>query len=720
MLNDFLNDKPTFLGKPVNSPSAYLKTLLCGDFIGANVENIVTQKAKGVFFLQDTASKVLKFGWKVPKHLLFKAGEEFSDGSFNYPVFARPCPTVPRHGFVDSLPCKNAVELNVVSNLTKSAEADAEILITKPIDSSYSAIITGGVITFATGNDGATSGKGVKYFYIGDDPITSAICLPKEIILEGEVPFYEIVVSKLGEVNLVQCRSAPGIPPVKDFIPHALTVVNIIKAGGDLLEWEHKLTTVDPSTTIIDHVGGSLASHFAIHAIINKVPIFTTYCPKVGDYIEPTVLNSDIVEIDIENFKQGFRSGFEHVTGVISHFKKKSNIDVMIASQGILQLSLATLHNFNSISLNKDYTLLGTVLGLFTRVCFAVSKGEARYARNNGYVVKNNVYAEIEKYLLSIPQERGECYQSMLSLNPEKAIEEIVEVYKIFNNLSWSGGGFGGKNWANCTRSALNLYNFCVTGNIKDAVKQFNTVINENHNGGKYLNKLINVSQFDEAANNPSEYTLKMLNKIFEILCNIPSSQVSDDSIFKHLNYSLEANISSKIKLMDIEYDSLTVSQVNTVKKIVTVCLKSGNDKQFICIPYSSATDMLGAQNLLADTSKVKSLYSGNGWWVSADGSDIISKAKLTLALLKAKSSQDSTEGVSVPDNSVVSNPEQAINAAGVDLDKLSDILAKLKASTASISPVHGYYATNTGEIIAGNQESITNMFKYKVAKNKS
>ncbi len=139
-----------------------------------------TQKARGIVLLHEKKARVLKnLGWKVPRHLPFASGTQFSASSFNFPVFGRPCPTVPRHGFVDSIVCKDSDALNALSSETYDVEEGAEILVTKPVDCSFNAIATGGVITIGGGNDGATSGKGVRYFYIADDPIGNAIQIEK-------------------------------------------------------------------------------------------------------------------------------------------------------------------------------------------------------------------------------------------------------------------------------------------------------------------------------------------------------------------------------------------------------------------------------------------------------------------------------------------------------------------------------------------------------------
>ncbi|MHA2066964.1 MAG: hypothetical protein ACXABY_21570, partial [Candidatus Thorarchaeota archaeon] len=519
MLNKgIFTDKPSLAASAGEDTERDLQ-VLNGGFTRSLPVNAKTQKARGIFFLQEKGYKVeADYGWYVPKHLLFEAGHEFGEGSLNFPVFARPCPTVPKHGFVDSIVCNNAEELNALSNETYRVEEDAELLVTKPVDSSFNAIINGGIITFAPGNDGATSGRGVQYFYINDDPLSGAIGLDPNILLEGEVPFYEMVFSMEGESRLVQVRSAPGVPRAKDFIPHELTVERIILAEGDLLEWEEKMIGVDPMTTVIDHRGGSLSSHFAIHAIVNKIPIFTTYCPEIGDTVEPTVESSEIDDNDRKNFTEAFIAGFNSAPFVYKNMNFEKSKDARPILLGILELALATLHNFSGLSLSKDYELLGTVLGLFVRTTFAVSSGEARHANKKSDFDENMKFGkQMEKFFKNCSTDREVCYNTMFAKQTKKCIEDIETIYYIFKDIPW-GGAFGGRKWASCTDSSIQLFNSGVRGDIESVVAQFNRVINEEHNGGKYLNKLINIGQFDEAAENPSSYALKKLPKIIDTL----------------------------------------------------------------------------------------------------------------------------------------------------------------------------------------------------------
>lgn len=499
---------------------------------------INSQKANGVFFLEKAINSLEDLNIIPNKHWLFNAGTLFEENDFIWPVFARPCPIVPRHGFVDSVVCNSASELNEVSKKTFEVEPEGEILIATPINCKISGIICGNSITYGPNNDGATSGKACGHFYISEDIISKKINLDSQLIHEGEVPFYEVVFNPADteKTILVQARSAPGTNGFKDYIPKEITIKNIIKAEGDLLEWEDLLKKVDNTNTIIDHVGGSLASHYAIHALINKVSIFTTYLPEIGQTIQPIAIDETYTEKDKNTFIEAFQNGFnspKHIFQTNNSFQELRDYSI---------LALATLHNYSIIKFNKDYTLLGNVLGLFCKTAFAVSIGESRYCGDL-------------KGVITLPGGRAACYNEMKTLSNNKFLNHLKTAYYSFKKCYYSGG-YGGPAWFTCTDKIVDIYNFALQGNVDEAVSNFNDVIHLNHNGGFYLNKIISKDYFDDAAKNPSEFTIKNLHKILNILKTIhdfinsklPYDKIESIDKEKILNFSSPKSLFNFLK----------------------------------------------------------------------------------------------------------------------------------------------------------------------------
>ncbi len=636
------NFNPSFVlsSNSVSSSKEYNQAVLTGSFLGSSRFNPGTQKAKGVFFLQDKGNKIRNqlCYWNVPKHILFRAGTKFGDESFNFPVFARPCPLNPRHGFVDSTICSNAEELNNVSSLTLSADPDAEILVTKPVDSAYNAIINGGVITFGAGNDGATAGRGVNYFYISEDPLSEMLDLNnKKIIAEDETPFYELVFENTefsnNRVNLVQVRSAPKTPRVKDFVPAPVVVKTILKAAGDLLDWEALLKTVDPATTIVDHTDGSLSSHYAIHAIVNKVPIFTTYMPELGSTVEPTVENSDLNDEDVASFKKAFAAGFCSGNYILSKSKYQGgNLSNFMGN--VIRTSLAALHNYSSFAFSKDYSALGMIVGLFCRSAFAISIGETRYNRKR--INEKYLGTTFQKYYDKMTSGgRDACYNHMYRLDIADAQSDIYTAYHIFDRMKWDSA-YGGKRWANCTKSAVHLFNACASGDIQKVVELLNVVINENHNGGKYLNKVIGQHEFDIASTSPSTFALNSLHNIVDILHNAWQyyKSVNLDELTSKLSpINLDWNEDKAlkvVKLVDFYIPATSSSEITVIEWVAP-----NGSTQVIDLPASVKNTFTECACESCWPNRKFNLHSIPFWIVNDAGERVISKSMLNKILNK-------------------------------------------------------------------------------------
>jgi len=313
----------------------------------------------------------------------------------------------------------------------------------------------------------------------------------------------------------------------------------------------------------------------------------------------------------------------------------------------IVQLALSTLHNFSALALSKDYEVLGIVLGMFTRVAFSVSAGETRYGRSRSGAVQFNDYWE------RFPMEartgaagREPCYQFMLRRDSESIISDSKIMYYIFKNLSW-GGSYGGARWASCTKSTINLFNACINRKISRVVELFNIVINENHNGGKYLNKVIDVKEFNRAAKDASYYAIKRLPSIVDILHTawefgdfITEEQWKEyREVFKEIK--LDGNIpeakakpkkkikakkkASKVYFLDhanSEDGKITNAKIlNDQGLYADVSLtKPLDDPNFAVNENCSCKDC---------TSQWTKLYSEPRWWTLKDGTKMISKVKL-------------------------------------------------------------------------------------------
>ena len=519
-MTTFFNENlvPFFDSSPLLlEPELSLSTDLCDTHNSLSVfehksvenESPITQKAKGVFLLQNkkTVLNLLGLQLSVNKHLVFKAIHEFGPSCFNFPVFVRPCPVVPRHGFVDSVVCKDHKTLNQVIENTRKVEPNAEVLITKPLEAHHNVVFAGNHLSIGNGNDGATSGTNCSSLYVNEDVLWERILsssTPSDILAENTIPFYEFVITETSSF-LVQIRSGPGVPSSKDFVPQDIKVETVVRAGGDLLEWEEKMKNVDPTKTVVNHVGGSLSSHYAIHCVVNNIAVLTTREPVVGETLSKTTSVDQTTPATLaekKDFVESFKKGF-----CIWQSYAPTPTE-------LLYLVLAVLHNMYALLKHRDFSLLGQVLGIFCKICFAVSFGESRHHKNRAQLKK--AYSKtfpFDKHVYVLPGNRDTAYQSLLKTNVKNTVAAVEKAYYLFHYCSWSGS-FGGKPWENCTKEAISLYNLCLEGDIQKAVSQFNVVINMAHNGGRYLNKLISVEQMDEAAHNSSEFVFNNLKAL--------------------------------------------------------------------------------------------------------------------------------------------------------------------------------------------------------------
>ena len=120
-----------------------------------------TQKARGVALIKSNFGS-FQFRTRV-KCLPFKLIQEESDiddpmFAITEPLFARPCPVKPQHGFVDSRIVKDKKAAKRVFREALEADPKAEMLLMPLVKADFSAIWAPGLLSIGPGNDGATSG----------------------------------------------------------------------------------------------------------------------------------------------------------------------------------------------------------------------------------------------------------------------------------------------------------------------------------------------------------------------------------------------------------------------------------------------------------------------------------------------------------------------------------------------------------------------------------
>lgn len=421
----------------------------------------MTQKARGVLALArfDTRANVPNFSIYPacavqPRHLVG--------------YFARPCPTRPRHGFVESRVVQSEGEGQSLIEDTLAADADAEIITMPHVQARYSGIWTPGALVIGEGTDGATSGSSARTIPALGDLTTGNSRLKKAAGIEG-TPYLEILwPEEASEPQRVQLRDGPPLPHSLDYIPEAITVTEVVRAEGDLLDWEKKMQNA-PAGTAVYHPQGSLASHYAIHAVLHRVPVLISRKPVVGERLEEQTADRETPSVDVDALQAGF---YAALRWKLAH---------KTAAYGML----AGCHHIAVWKGRQDH-LLGLALGFGYRLSVVAALGEARHISSAGRRM-----------------DRGVIYGGSWDRTHLPRISRLFfKALRSFREKSWQTG-FGGRRWFEFARWAAVLHDRLLNGNGEGALEALNQLVHSVHNGGWAFNKFVAETVLDETALNP-------------------------------------------------------------------------------------------------------------------------------------------------------------------------------------------------------------------------
>jgi len=398
-----------------------------------------------------------------------------------YPVFARPCPITPRHGFVDSRLVKDDADLQSLAVESCAADPQAEILLTRFIDSKISAVITPQTLAIGKGHEGATSGKSVTLF--GPAPSAHQVNSTKVHagIAEGDVPYVEAV-GDYDELESVQVRGGPADSVAVDFVPNAIVVCSVIVATEDydLLKWERDIAAA-PDGTVVHAPNMSLSSHFCVHAVVHGIPVLTTREPVIGETLAET--GAPVwTPGDWRRLAKAVR-----------------NADALIADHGLGQrmacLAVGGLHCAGTPAPATDAQLNLLALGAVSALKHigAACLGEARHA--NSQTFNRNDDAEARIAMMDRRSHgNSELTRTAIFDRAERASINLLRgalmaLVPIYRKASWDTS-YGGKKWAainsSARRLAIGLDNFQKSPSPEKwakVVTAWNEAIHREHNG---------------------------------------------------------------------------------------------------------------------------------------------------------------------------------------------------------------------------------------------
>jgi hypothetical protein len=444
-----------------------------------------TQKARGIKLLSETYG--LQYTLIDPKK------KNNLDAPFvYYPVFARPCPLRPRHGFVDSRVVTDKEELKKLVAEVLDEDPEGEVILMSLIKARYSGVLTNGMAAIGPDNDGVTSGKdGTIQFPIG--PLQALEHLAKTAKIEG-APYIEFV-----NEEVVQLRDGPPVvrSQVTDkWIPKAETVKRVVSswdsyedAPYDLIKWEKMVSELEEGDVV--HLRGqTMLSHYAVHAVCAERPIFFQDAPMIGDEIEPNYSAPEITEDHIASLRAGI--------GLAT----RTNLGMPSKNACAAQLAIFAAHHGPAL-IEDVYGcfILGMGATFLVRLGFAASFGEYRHnGRSTSGIPRDSIYEEALE----------QTWRSQINL--------AMQAGNSFRDHNWRSG-YGGSKWAACTDAAVVLARV-LAGDVKPkkVLMALNAAIHVAHNNGKWLDKFVDPSTFDLMASGEIRTAIKAIGCLWDFV----------------------------------------------------------------------------------------------------------------------------------------------------------------------------------------------------------
>lgn len=453
-----------------------------------------------------------------------------------FPAFARPCPTVPRHGFVESRVVKNADELLTVFKEAVAEDKGAEVLLMPRFPAQVSGVATNAGVAFGFGNDGVT-GAGTSRFIPG--PVTRTIW--NNQIGVGNVNDYGVHDTAYVEIvegardkymnprqNMVavQVRDGPEQSAAKNFVPRDMVVKSVIslhKEHLDLLVWERKINTAvrengGPEGLVFWFPGGSLASHYSVHAVQLGVAVVTDqHKPVVGSNLKA----------EGPTRREYEKEHYARLAGLLKCYLDPSQFNLRDHRTYALLTSMATIHAMSTWE-PEDHLLALQAASAATLVRFiaAITAGEDRHyyssagpwnntpSNHKGYRAKSKVNWDYligyEKPKSSNTDRDGVVFQ-LLDI-PSQDLQTFQRA--VADDLShpfWRSG-YGGKKWAKAAKSNCSLLKSIETFIKHPTAKRWqriilklNRTVNLVHNGNvKLVTKYVGMEEMNIIARCPT------------------------------------------------------------------------------------------------------------------------------------------------------------------------------------------------------------------------
>lgn len=414
-----------------------------------------------------------------------------------FPVFARPCPISPRHGFVDSRVVNSWQELIALYREAVEAEnGDVEVILQRRLSGLWSGVATNAGVTWGLRNDGVTGATSS----IRTIPTNSRIdmwrkhyrtkSMSDETIGITDTPYVELV-EDAGKATVTQFRDGPEQVVGQNYIPRPVTVNSVLTPSPkmSLLSWEAlvHMPRFDQNA-VVWLPYGALSSHFAVHAILAGMPVLTSpQRPAIGAELQPEGADTPpLTQDDYVSLATRIKALRKQ-----SYFPEDPNDQTRngFNQRAIAATVVGTVHS-QAIWGNEPHLLqlrAYAVDGLF-RLIYAACLGEMRHVREAARRGRR-------------PQTRVAIYAKNLraiAVKEQRAkLEQALAAFQ--NNFLWYEN-FGGPAWAAVAKQALLLSEQTDAFLSKPTAATWtalmeaqNHLLHTAHNNGKTLTKWLGI-----------------------------------------------------------------------------------------------------------------------------------------------------------------------------------------------------------------------------------
>lgn len=436
-------------------------------------------------------------------------------------MFARPCPSRPRHGFVESRCVLTTRAINQLFQQAKMEDPDAEMVVMALANGRCSALSVPNMLTLADGFSGCTAGDSGYSVSIPHTHIQYSTALLERAGV-NDTPYIEYVEHN-GRMAPVQLRDGPAVDGgQKNYIPHDIPPDSeVLFCDGDLIAYEQKLRAADPKKSVVFGVGKSLTSHYGAHAISFGIPFIVesdlTYRLRNGIKKNTDETHAAYYGQIANRLKQLIKTPLaEHarihnVTGGQVTNKLARSVAYALTVAHLCPVWPKDRCDLNYITANGLFHFIGGFA--------AALLGELRHLRHathNGKLVR---ITTIPKFRFN--ENRNSTFGHATQIPVHRLIECLAAAEVDFLHSVWSSS-YGGGPWASAAMALHTLvsraYTFMVQPDANTwgaLLRDWHTCINEQHNGGYVLNKFIPNGVFNAAADTPTHLILTY-RKIYE------------------------------------------------------------------------------------------------------------------------------------------------------------------------------------------------------------